>query len=168
MIKKIVFILTLILSVGLIAEAQTSYNNIGFLGGRYESDQKVIVNVGYGINISGSIWGFSYLDIGLDKDLGAEVGVFTTLKFIDSESLIFSNIGIGLLAGPGFDWIANYNEDGNINFTDYIRGAGGAILYYDITSRFGLSSFAKYKFSFEGDNQYVDGWIVGANGYVRF
>lgn len=163
--KKLSLVLTFLLVFSLTSFAQEK-SNIGFGGGRYDSDEGFIVNVGYGRQISGPLWTLGYFDLGLDRDIGAEVGVFTSLKFIQDTKL-FRNLGIGLLAGPGVDWIGDGNGE-EVDFTSYFRGAGGGIFYYNITQIFGISVFGKYKFSFDNQNQYVSGWIAGANAFLRF
>lgn len=162
---KYVFILIMVLSVTAFGQEVT--NNIGFAGGRYDSDDGVIFNLGYGKRISGPLFTAGYLDIGLNKNIGAEAFVTTSLSFIN-DNPIFSNIGIGLLAGPGVDWTGETSDNEEINFTTYIMGAAGGMVYYNITPQFGIFGFGKYKFDFEGENNYVDGWIAGGNLFIRF
>ncbi len=118
-----------------------------FAGVRY--DNKALITFGSCLPLGGGFYNFSYTDVGTAKS-AANVDFAYLFK-------IKTAFYLGPVAGPGMDW-ENHGEG---DLVAYFVGASGLTTAIAFTSNLGIAAMAKYKFSYEGDNKYVDGWTAG-------
>jgi hypothetical protein len=129
-------------------------DNLIFMGVRYGDIPKLpLVSIGYGGNITGNLWNFTYTDVGNYQSLNTE------LAFMKK----FGKLSIGPLAGPNADWQTSDNADG----ISYLVGAAGLLTAYDF-KEFGVWGYIKYKFTLSDDNLYKDGYVGGIGIFHRF
>ena len=97
--------------------------------------------------------------LGYGKDLGVgfKGGHFWVLT-------AFDKLHFGPVAGPNVDWVDAPPADG----LAYLSGAGGGLVCYDLWADGGLWGYGKFKYTFEADNLYRDGWATGGGLYIRF
>ena len=162
----------LVLAVALTVFAASSFaaSNAFLMGGRVETgkslgDYKFFVTFGTAIKLGDvspgvSLYTFNYVDAGKYGSVANEVGMSVNIPQV-------SGLGVGLIAGPNVDWIANVPTAG-IDPTVYLTTAAGGFLWYDIKPTFGVWGYAKYKFSLETGNLYPEGTVAGAGLLVRF
>lgn len=132
--------------------------NLFWIGGEYSDGMNVEFGLGRDIGmdfLGGHLWGFGKGSISAESWLHGEAALLFSVK---------DKFYIGPLAGPNVDWINSPPSSG----LAYLSGAGGVLAGYDVTIKSGLWACAKYKYTFEAENMFRDGWMVGAGGYVRF
>ena len=144
--------ITIILALGLLLtpmlQAQEAPNSYIFGGGEYDSGEKVFTTtVGGATRIAGNFWALSRTQIGQYGSLETDLGYFISPG---------SSLRIGLIAGPNVDWMPQ--EDASP--IGYIVGASGFVVGY-APEKVGIWLSSKYKFAFENDSFYQDGWQVG-------
>ncbi len=159
--KFIIAILAVVMLSGACI-AQDVTKNIVFMGGRY--DKVPVLSFGYATPIDGNLWSFSYVDAGQFQALNTEVAY---LFSIDKTVWIIDKIYIGPIAGPNAEWYGA-NTDDNVPTINYIVGAAGGLLALDISPTIGAWGYGKYKFTFQEDNMYKDGFAVGLGLFYRF
>ena len=127
-------------------------SHVGFAGVRH--DDGTLFSIGVGSKLTDNIMILNYSDVGYYGSLAAEVAIFKK----------FGKFYGGLIAGPDIDWTTGDTP----NMTSYLVGASGGILCYELSDKYGLGVFGKYKFTFEGDNLYQNGTVFGGGVNVWF
>jgi len=150
--KRVLMILALALFIPVMGMCQTTEKpTYVFLNFQIDDNYDMFAtNVGFGKYLGSGLYGFSYTTVGEYGSLSYELGYM--LK--QSEGLF-----VALLAGPNVDWIDVVDDP-----IVYIVGAGGAVAGYTVKTdklSYGVHFMSKYKFSFEGDNIYQDGYYLG-------
>lgn len=166
--KLLITILAIVAVSGGISKAQVVTGNCFYFGGRLEtSDQpgehKLYATYGTAFRVATlgnhtSLWNFSSLDAGKYGSVANDVGLAIGLA---------PKFGVGILAGPGVDWITNVPTGGDAP-TVYLATAVGGFITYDFTDRLGVWGMTKYKFSTETGNLYPSGSVAGVGLLVRF
>ena len=156
---KLISIL-LITSALLFGAGDSNAQEANLFWGGAQYDDGVNVGFGFGRDIGeglwgGNIWTFGNASVGAESSLNGEVALLFTVK---------DKFYIGPVAGPNVDWVNDPPTSG----LAYLSGAGGGLLGYDISEKTGLWLVGKFKYTFEADNMYRDGWVVGAGGFWRF
>ena len=138
-------LLVCILAVGVTAKDE-QINSAAFLGGQYDNDKGWSMTYGGAHRISGVLWAIPRLTAGsfeaAELDFAAIAGL--------------GDFMVGVVAGPNVDWTGAESP------TTYLTGGVGGLVgweYKPLSTSIVLG--AKYKFSFEGDNMYQDGWQAG-------
>ncbi len=153
-----ILLLTLALLFGSAVSSAETDANLFWIGAEYNDGMKVEFGLGKDLGVGflgGHIWGFGKANISAESWLHGEAALLFVFK---------DKFYIGPLAGPNVDWVVNPPTSG----LAYLSGAGGVLAGYDIDVKHGLWACAKYQYTFEADNMYRDGWLVGAGGYIRF
>ena len=155
--KKLILVFVLLLLVPAISIGQTIEKpTYVFLNFQVDDNyDKFATNVGFGKSLGSGLYGFSYTTIGEYGSLSYELGYM--LK--QSEGVF-----IALLAGPNVDWVDVVDDP-----IVYIVGAGGAVVGYTAKTdkiSYGVHFMSKYKFSFEEDNIYQDGYYLGLGFHI--
>lgn len=152
--RKVLLTMCLLAALVGSAIAQESIVPTGYIFGgvavdsKYGSDtREVTTSIGVANKLFGNLWLLSRTNIGEYGSLSTDVGYFIT----PGESL-----RLGLIAGPNVDWVPQEAA----NPISYVVGASGFVLGY-APSNVGFWLGAKYKFSFESDTYYQDGWQTG-------
>lgn len=131
------------------AQTQTDMKSVVFLGGAYDSpDRAFIGSVGGGTKLTGGLWTLGHAKFGDNGALEGEVAYFVSP---------YKGLSIGLIAGPGADWIA---QQAGMTPISYLTGAGGALLGYNWT-KLGIYAGGKYKVTYKDNTAYPAGWRVG-------
>lgn len=119
-----------------------------FGGGEYDSGEKAFTTtVGAAGRLVGGLWALARTQVGQYGSLETDLGYFVT----SGGALRF-----GLIAGPNVDWVTQEDADP----ISYIVGASGFAAGY-APKKVGIWFTAKYKFAFDGDSYYQDGWQGG-------
>lgn len=142
-------LLVLLLASAAIADDISSFV---FAGVEYDSDARGFTStIGAGTRVAGGLWNVSRTVIGRYGSLEPDLVYFVGVPQVD-------HLYLGLVAGPNMDW---YDQPGDgIDPTFYIAGASGLLLNYR-PDGWGITIGAKYKFAFDTDSFYPDGWQGG-------
>ena len=146
---KTIFILLMVLCIALPVMSQ---DKILFSG--FNHDVTNVPVVGFGFNIPGTpLYEFAYTNIGEYGSLNAETGwMFKNDNFFISP-----------LAGANLSW----EEEATDNpLVYYLTGASGLIAGANV-GKIGLWGYGKYKFDFDGDNYFQNGYTYGAGIYIK-
>jgi len=148
----------LLASVLMFGAAQAQEANLGWAGIR--ADDGVRFSLGYAHDLGvgfkgGHVWLMTGTNVGSESSWD-----------IAEVALLFSSgdFYFGPVAGPNVDWVDAPPADA----LAYLSGAGGGLLGVDVWDTYGLWAYGKFKYTFEADNLYRDGWAVGGGLYVRF
>lgn len=115
----------------------------------FRYDDGGLFSIGIAKYVGDGLWTIPFVDVGHYGTLGGEVAKIWEL------SPAFS---AGLLAGPAVDWI----ETGpSTDPLVYLTGAGGALATWRFSGEWYAVGWMKYKFSFEQENLYQNGWQAG-------
>jgi hypothetical protein len=163
---------TIVLAFALLfgmAQAQTievEKNQAVFGGAKYLNDaagkKTLSFSGGYAFKI-GPLWSYNTVEIGAERygAVSTEIGFPISIMATPSG---FTLSGV-LLAGPNADWVGVSDSLGYIN---YLVGAAGGLLNGEWPNGVGISLGGKYKFRFEEETLYQDGFVFGLNLFKRF
>jgi len=143
--KAISILLVLLLATGVTAQDE-QVNTAAFAGGQYDNDEGWSVTYGSGYRLSGPLWTITRLTAGSFSAVEVDIAAVTGL----------GDFMLGVVGGPNVDW-----SGGEDVVTYLVGGVGGIAGWEHVPSGLSIVFGAKYKFSFEGDNYYKDGWQTG-------
>lgn len=151
--KFLMFLIISIMAIPVMAQ-EAPLNNMLF--GGFNHDESSVPIIGVGFSIPGTpLYEFAYTTVGVYGSLNTETGWMFDLG--DSY--------IALIAGPGVDW-QEVNPEAPMIY--YLTGSGGLIGGVDFTDKLGIWGYGKYKFDFDEDNYFQNGYAYGAGLFVRF
>ena len=132
-----------------------------FGGLRY--DDKVFGSLGSAQTLSPNVWIFEYVDVSLRADSGVHISAAVDFAYlVDCPGL--SALKVGILAGPDADWIGEVNDDRPL--VSYLVGSGGWMASLRISEKIGAWGALKYKFKFDNNQLYRNGYIFGAGVFM--
>ncbi len=130
----------------LCAVSPKAQESVAFGGGYYDNSAGFGMLYGVSTYVGEGIWFIPRFSVGGTASFEPDLGYFVNHK----------NWRLGLIAAPNVEWV------GGEDFVTYITGASGIVGgYLDGEDGFGLLGSAKYKFAWDEDNLYKDGWEVG-------
>lgn len=144
--------------------ALSTYEPVDYDGGvllfgtaRY--DDGFLASLGAAKHIGNGVWDLPYVDAGQYGSAGNDIAKVWELS---------DRFAIGLLAGPGVDWIQTAPD--NTDPLAYFVGASGALVSLRISEKWYLNGFAKWRFDFTGSEVYKDGLQggVGVGYWFKF
>lgn len=172
--KKFLIILGLVgmLMVPVVASAQDSTQTtqsdfFALAGAQYDSDFGTGVRAGVASRLGGPLVGILLGEFGQStSSIGVDLGMMFPVPGTERKMYV------GLLAGPYADWLTVPADSTEIVtqevILNYIVGAAGGFLHYDLSDRVGLAGGGKYKFALEDGTAYPDGWTFGGFFTYRF
>lgn len=143
--KKLFITMALLLFMGG-AQAQT----IQFTGVTYEDGVGPISGAGF--NIGGNLWSFNYSRVGLDKQssLGSELVYIYDYK----DGGVYGGAFVG--ASTEFQ-----------NDLTYLTQASGVMVGYDLSKKFGIVGYGRFRMQIEQETLYENNFSGGAVLFIR-
>ena len=158
-------ILTLLLVILPLVLAAGERNNVVYGGVMYD-DGMYGGAFGTGQQLSGNLWLLEAANVGYDKSLGADLVYF--VKPASLIGVIPEALSIGLVAGPGADWV---NSD-NTETIAYLLGTTGGIVNYTILTNdlhsMGFWGYGKYFYELKNSDSYTSRWRFAAGIAMMF
>ena len=153
-----IILLTSVLCFGA-GDSDAQDANIGWAGVRVDDGARFSLGYGKDLGVGfkgGHFWVLTGTNVGAESSWDiAEISLLFTA---------FDKLHFGPVAGPNVDWVDAPPADG----LAYLSGAGGGLVCYDLWADGGLWGYGKFKYTFEADNLYRDGWATGGGLYIRF
>ena len=152
--KKILIALVILVMTMPVMAQEKPLNNMVFGGFNHDGSSVPIVGVGFSIPNT-PLYEFAYTTLGVYGSLQTETG-----WMFDLGEIYFAPI-----AGPGISWQEVEPSAPNVY---YLTGSSGLIAGVDFTDKVGVWAYGKYKFDFDGENYFQNGYAYGAGLFVRF
>lgn len=124
-------------------------------GGVRHDDVGLHVSTGVGCCLTGGLWTLNYVDAGGQSSFSTE------LAYLCRPFGALPKLTLGMVAGPNTVW-----QPGDHPIA-YLVGATGGIVAYDMNNKYGLWSYAKYRFEVENKG-FLEDWLFGVGLYYRF